>query len=110
MKKITAVLMLSILVHCEWQGLFAQLFKQDNCCSTSCCSKQCEDSSSGKNNDDANNTANQVKNCCPSCCCYLPVFSTGINLFSTSIKTRFIQHVAETTSFTSSCFHPPEIL
>ena len=109
-KNITALLMLSILVHCEWQGLFTQLFERDNCCSTSCCAKSCGDNSSGNKNDDANNTAGQVKNCCSSCCCYLPVFSSDIYVFSTLLKINFMQLLAETISFSSSCFHPPEIL
>jgi hypothetical protein len=110
-KKIIAVLLSLLLVHCEWHDSFAQLFKTGNDCSTSCCAKQCSDSAKSKKScDDKGKSSDPVKNCCTSCCCYLPAAPGKIAVFAIHTEIVFPPHFFFADFFSADCFHPPEII
>ncbi|HKR06364.1 MAG TPA: hypothetical protein VJY62_17145 [Bacteroidia bacterium] len=111
MKKILALLLSLLLVHCELHDTFAQIFKAGSECGTSCCSKQCGSSdTSKKSKDDCSKSPGSDKNCCTSCCCYLPVYTSGIVVSAGITEISFPQNFFYTHFFSADCFHPPEII
>ena len=111
MKNIIAVSLCIILLRCEWHDSVLSFLKNDSSCSTSCCAEKCDGTTPQKQkNDCSNNSPDEMKNCCVYCCCYLPPVLNQVAIFRDAIEMYFSENSLSNISFSSDCFHPPELV
>lgn len=87
------------------------VLKQSNeRCGTNCCGKAKNDETPIKNNGNQN-TCNPCQ-ACGNCCCYYYYSDSSFEMVNNTAVKSFTPMVNEkaTSDFSSSCFHPPEMV
>ena len=104
MQRLAALLIIAVLMSCEWQDTASRLLVLNKCCKIQCKAIISENNEK----EDCNRKACTLSKCCIGCCYILPEPVT-ISTVNNSSLIFYSFNAIDFSTFIADCFHPPEV-